>query len=151
MSRHRLPNWALSIMITPLHRTAQGGYQWRRKHGLQRSDNMLAAKAPKSIYDDLKRTKQWFFKWLRSYQSGDPHWYKSKSRAPLHRPFQIDETRRQQIISVREHLESERFAQFGVSAIKLELKKEGIEFPSDRTISRVLSSEGLVKKNCLYA
>ena len=89
------------------------------------------------------------FKWLRRYQSGDPHWYKSKSRAPLRRPFQIDETRRQQIISVREHLESERFAQIGVSAIKWELKKAGIQFPSDRTISRVLSSEGLVKKKCL--
>jgi len=105
--------------------------------------------SPKAVYEDLKRTKQWFFKWLRRYQSGDPHWYKSKSRAPLRRPFQIDETRRQQIISVREHLESERFAQVGVSAIKWELKKARIEFPSDRTISRVLSSEGLVKKKCL--
>jgi transposase-like protein len=114
-------------------------------------ERYLGNESPKSIYDDLKRTKQWFFKWLRNYQSGDPHWYKSKSRAPVHRPFQIDETRKQQIVSVREHLESERFTQIGVSAIKWELKKAGIEFPSDRTISRVLSSEGLVKKNCLYA
>jgi transposase-like protein len=107
--------------------------------------------SPKSIYEDLKRTKQWFFKWLKRYQSGDPYWYKSKSRAPLYRPFQIDETRRQQIISVREHLESENFTQIGVSAIKWELKKACIEFPSDRTINRVLKNEGLVKKNCLYA
>jgi putative transposase len=107
--------------------------------------------SPKSIYEDIKRTKQWFFKWLKRYQSGDPYWYKSKSRAPLHRPFQIDETRRQQIISVREHLESESYAQIGVSAIKWELKKAGIEFPSDRTIGRVLKNEGLVKKNCLCA
>jgi len=105
--------------------------------------------SPKVIYEDLKRTKQWFFKWLRRYQSGDPHWFKSKSRAPLRRPLQIDETRKRQIISVREHLESERFAQIGVSAIKWELKKAKIQFPSDRTISRVLSSEGLVKKKCL--
>ena len=69
----------------------------------------------------------------------------------MQRPFQIDETRRQQIISVRKQLESERFAQVGVSAIKWELKKAGIEFPSDRTISQELSSEGLVKKNSLYA
>jgi transposase len=108
-------------------------------------ERYVDGESPKSIYDDLKRTKQWFFKWLRNYQSGDPHWYTSKSRAPVHRPFQIDETRRQQIVSVREHLE------IGVSAIKWELKKAGIEFPSDRTISRVLSGEGLVKKNCLYA
>jgi hypothetical protein len=114
-------------------------------------ERYLGGEKPKSVYEDLKRTKQWFFKWLRNYHSGDPHWYKSKSRAPVQRPFQIGETRRQQIISVREHLESERFAQIGVSAIKWELKKAGIEFPSDRTISRVLSSEGLVKKNSLYA
>jgi transposase len=112
-------------------------------------ERYLGGESPKSIYEDLKRTKQWFFKWLRRYQSGDPYWYKSKSRASVHRPFQIDETRREQIISVRKHLESQHFAQIGVSAIKWELKKAGIEFPSDRTISRVLSSEGLVKKNSL--
>ena len=115
----------------------------------QAIEGYRGGESPKAVYEDLKRTKQWFFKWLRRYQSGDPHWYKSKSRAPLRRPFQIDETRRQQIISVREHLESERFAQVGVSAIKWELKKARIEFPSDRTITRVLSSEGLVKKKCL--
>lgn len=114
-------------------------------------ERYLRDESPKSIYEDLKRTKQWFFKWLRRYQSGDPYWYKSKSRAPVHRPFQIDETRREQIITVRKDLESQHFAQIGVSAIKWELKKAGIEFPSDRTISRVLSSEGLVKKNSLYA
>ena len=50
-------------------------------------ERYLGGESPKSIYDDLKRTKQWFFKWLRNYQSGDPHWYKSKSRAPVHRPL----------------------------------------------------------------
>ena len=114
-------------------------------------ERYLGGETPKSIYEDLKRTKQWFFKSLTNYHSSDPNRYKSKSRAPVQRPFQIDETRRQQIISVRKQLESERFAQVGVSAIKWELKKAGIEFPSDRTISRVLSSEGLVKKNSLYA
>jgi len=115
----------------------------------QAIERYRSGESPKAIYEAFKRTKQWFFKWLRRYQSGDPHWFKSKSRAPRRRPYQIDETRRQQIISVREHLESERFAQIGVSAIKWELKKAKIEFPSDRTISRVLSNEGLVKKKCL--
>ena len=101
------------------------------------------------IYQDLKRTKPWFFKWLKRYQSGDPYWYQSRSRAPIHRPSQIDPTRRAQIISVREQLETDRFTQIGVSAIKWELKKAGIDFPSDRTINRVLFREGLVKKNSL--
>jgi hypothetical protein len=31
-------------------------------------ERYLGGESPKSIYDDLKRTKQWFFKWLRSYR-----------------------------------------------------------------------------------
>jgi transposase len=105
--------------------------------------------SPKSIYEDLNRTKQWFFKWLKRYQSGDLNWYKSKSRAPLNRSKQIDSAQRRQIVSVRQELQKHPYAQIGVSAIKWELSKAGLDFPSDRTINRVLKSEGLVKKNRL--
>jgi len=27
---------------------------------------------PKSIYTDMNRSKYWFFKWLKRYQSGEP-------------------------------------------------------------------------------
>jgi len=43
-------------------------------------------------------------------------------------------------------LESQRYAQVGVSAIKWELTKLGVNFPSDRTITRIIKQEGLVKK-----
>ena len=42
----------------------------------------LEGESPKSIYSKLKRSKEWFFKWLKRYQTGDPDWYKDKSRAP---------------------------------------------------------------------
>jgi putative transposase len=102
---------------------------------------------PKSIYTDLKRSKSWFFKWLKRYKSGEPEWYKDKSKAPVNRPAAISKVERQRIISTRIHLESQKFAQIGPSAIKWELSKSGYSLPSDSTIKRVLKSEGLIKKN----
>ena len=109
----------------------------------------LKGESPKSIYNDLNRSKNWFFKWLKRYKSGEPEWYQDKSRAPIKRPTEISETQKQRIISTRTHLESQKYAQIGPSAIKWELNKSGLSFPSDSTIKRVLKSEGLIKKNFL--
>jgi hypothetical protein len=117
-----------------------------RKQAIQRYRNN---EKPKSIYTDLNRSKYWFFKWLKRYQSGDPDWYKDQSKAPHTRPTALSEIEKQRIICARERLESQKFAQTGASAIKWELSKSGFSFPSDRTINRVLKREGLVKKNCL--
>jgi len=115
-----------------------------RKTAIER---YLQGESPKSIYTDLKRSKYWFFKWLKGYKTGEREWYKDNSRAPRKRPTEIGEIERQRIISVRTHLESQKFAQIGPSAIKWELSKSGYSLPSDSTIKRVLKSEGLIKKN----
>jgi len=78
----------------------------------------LQGEAPKAIYNDLKRSKYWFFKWLKRYKSGESDWFKDKSRAALSRPTQISEVEKQRIVSVRNRLDSECFAQIGASAIK---------------------------------
>jgi hypothetical protein len=106
---------------------------------------------PKTIYDDLNRSKRWFFKWLKRYQTGETDWYMDKSRAPFRRLTQIREDRRALIVSTRKRLEAQPFAQTGVSAIKWELSKLKLDFPSDSTINRILKKEGLVKKNLLCA
>jgi hypothetical protein len=111
----------------------------------------LKGEKPKSIYTDIKPSKFWFFKWLKSYQTGQPDWYEDKSRTPLTRPTELTEIERQRIISVRIRLESESFAQIGASAIKWELCKSGYCFPSESTINRVLKREGLIKKNSVYS
>ena len=111
----------------------------------------LKGEPPKSIYTDLKRSKNWFFKWLKRYKSGEPDWYKGRSKAPIRRPTEISKIDRQRIISVRKRLESEKFAQTGPSAIKWELSKSGHQLPSDSTITRVLKSEGLIKKNFVHS
>ena len=113
-------------------------------------ERYVNGEAPKSIYEDLGRTKQWFFKWLRRYESGDPQWYLSKSRAPIQSPKRISEADRNRIVKIRQQLQRQSFAQIGVSAIKWELHKVGAPIPSDRTINRILKQEGLVKKNILH-
>lgn len=115
-----------------------------RKTAIER---YLNGESPKSIYTDIKRSKFWFFKWLKRYKSGDPEWYLDHSRAPRKRPTEISDIERHRIISVRTHLESQKFAQIGPSAIKWELRKSGHNLPSDSTVKRVLKSEGLIKKN----
>ena len=122
--------------------------QEQRKKAINR---YLKGESPKTIYNDLKRSKYWFFKWLKRYQAGEPEWYKDKSKAPLNRPTQLSESEKQRIISTRQRLESEKFAQIGVSAIKWELSKSGYSLPSDRTINRVLKHEGLIKKNFIHS
>ncbi len=107
----------------------------------------IKGETPKAIYTDLNRSKNWFFKWLKRYKSGDREWYKSKSRAPKRSSAAISEIDKQRIVAVRSKLESQKFAQIGASAIKWEMSKSGFEAPSDRTINRVLKREGLVKKN----
>ncbi len=54
-----------------------------RKKAIQR---YLERGSPKSIYTDLKRSKEWFFKWLKRYQTGDKDWYKDRSKAPHNSP-----------------------------------------------------------------
>ena len=109
----------------------------------------LNGESPRDIYTELQRSERWFFKWLKRFKTGDLHWYKDRSRAPVTRPTKISEKKRQLIVSTRKLLESALFAQIGVSAIKWELSKLGIDFPSDSAINHVLKEEGLVKKNFL--
>jgi transposase len=109
----------------------------------------LKGETPKTICSELNRSKHWFFKWLKRYRQGGPDWYKDRSRSPRSRPTAISNEVKKQIIVTRERLESAPFAQIGVSAIKWELTKAGLDFPSDRTINRILHREGLVKKSLL--
>jgi putative transposase len=107
----------------------------------------LKGESPKAIYKNLNRSKKWFFKWLKRYRTGAADWYKDESKAPISRPNQISAQQKELIIAIRKHLESEPFAQVGVSAIKWELTKLRTPFPSESTIKRILTHEGIVKKN----
>jgi len=86
------------------------------------------------------------FKWLKRYQTAGQDWYKDRSKAPLTATEWNERRRKRAYCSTRKRLESQRYAQVGVSAIKWELTKLGADFPSDRTITRIIRQAGLVKK-----
>jgi transposase len=109
----------------------------------------LKETSPKEIYTKLHRSKKWFFKWLKRYQTGDVEWYKEYSRAPKSQAKETPREQKELILGTRRRLEEQPFAQVGTSAIKWELHKLGLSFPSDRTINRILTREGLTKKNIL--
>jgi transposase len=111
--------------------------------------HIQGGESPKDIYTSLNRSKKWFFKWLIRYRTGSSDWFKEQSRAPKTRPTEIDKESRERILLTRQQLVAAPYAQIGVSAIKWELQKQGVPFPSDRTINRVLKREGVVKKNTL--
>lgn len=117
-----------------------------RKEAIRRH---IAGESPKAVYTSLNRSKKWFFKWLNRYQTGGTDWYKEHSRAPKTTPTGISEQEKDIIVATRTRLESEPYAQIGVSAINWELQKLGVPLRSDRTVNRVLQREGLVKKNSL--
>jgi transposase len=93
--------------------------------------HVIGGKEPKRIYTDINRSKKWFFKWLKRYKTGNEDWYRDRSRAPLTKPNEVRKEEKELIVSARKRLESELLAQVGVSAIKWELMKLGVNFPSD--------------------
>jgi putative transposase len=118
-----------------------------RKEAIRR--HIVGGEPPKDIYTSLNRSKDWFFKWLKRFQSGATDWFKDRSKAPATKPKEISTKEREIIIATRTRLESEPYAQIGVSAIKWELHKLGLPLRSDSTINRTIRRGGLVKKNCL--
>jgi len=118
-----------------------------RKNAINRY--LQGGESPQDVYTSLNRSKKWFFKWLMRYRTGSPDWFKDQSRAPKTRPSQINGEAKSRILLTRQQLVDAPYAQIGVSAIKWEFQKQGLPFPSDSTINRVLKREGLVKKNTL--
>jgi len=110
----------------------------------------LQGRFPVSIYQEIGRSKKWFFKWLRRYQSGNPEWYRDYSKAPHSHPNQTPTEIQNIVKNTRIQLEANPYAQVGVSAIKWQCQGLGISLPSDRTVNRILKKEGLIKKNTLY-
>jgi putative transposase len=119
-------NIIMMILLSERERRSSMGEEIRKEAILR---YIVDKEKPKTIYTSIARTKPWFFKWLKRYFTGDSKWYKDQSRAPLRKPTEISKGERDLIVDTRRRLESESYAQIGVSAIKWELKKLGVSFP----------------------
>ena len=97
----------------------------------------------------FKKSRQWFYFWLKRYQlqDGQGEWYKGESKAPKTKPSRISKDIEEQVISAREKLEKQRHAQTGAVAIQYTMLNLGQQPPPIWTINRILTSSGLNKKS----
>jgi len=114
-----------------------------RKWAIER---YLTKESPSSIYVSMGYSKVWFYKWLKRYQIGDAHWFKERDRRPLQNPNRTSLEITEMIRLVRLELYNKDLF-CGAQAIQWELKDLGVEpLPSERTIARILSREGLTMR-----
>ena len=98
------------------------------------------------ICRQLSRSRVWFYKWLRRYQSGSPTWYKELSKAPHtvanKTPVEIVEL----ILRLRKDLEETKDVRNMAKSIQSRLIILGWDSLSIRTINRILKQHYLTCK-----
>lgn len=102
---------------------------------------------PSEICKRLGRTRFWFYKWLKRYQSGDKEWFKERNKAPHSSINKLQNTLEDKIVEVRKRLMDLKWSQIGANSIRIELIKENISpIPSLPTINRVIRRNNLIVK-----
>lgn len=94
---------------------------------------------PTEISKTLKKSRPWFYKWLRRYQN-DPtgNWYEERSRRPNTIHKNITPEVEQLVVNTRKQLEKQAYAQIGAVSIQWEIRKLGLEPPPVWTIDRLI-------------
>lgn len=118
-----------------------------REIAIRRYEN---GESPKQIYQNLNKSKRWFFKWLKRSQCDGENWSGSKSKRPHHIQNKVDENMEQAVIDTRKNLEKELYAQIGAFNISWHLNQQGITPPPIPTINKILKRNKLIRKRAKY-
>jgi transposase len=106
----------------------------------------LAGEAPSAICRALGYSRVWFYKWLRRYETGQPDWFRERSRRPQKSPTRTSPEIEQLVLVIRRHLVGEGLF-CGDQAILWELEDLGIDpLPSLRTIARILARHEVTRR-----
>lgn len=113
----------------------------------------LANEKPSHIYISLKRSKSWFYKWLKRYQQSGEEGLKDQPKTPKHSPNKTDPEIENQVVNIRKRLSSNDtketfYAPNGADSILWELRKLGIKeekLPSISTVNRIIKRNNLLK------
>lgn len=101
---------------------------------------------PSSISVSLGYSRDWFYRWLKRFESGDPYWYREASRRPAHVPSRMAPQTEEAVTLVRAQLDN-RGEFSGAGVIRWELEELGVKpLPSIRTINRILARHGLKRR-----
>lgn len=119
------------------------GVEGDRRRAVER---VLQGEEIAAVSRSLGHSRKWLYKWLKRFKSGDPHWYRERSRRPRHRPLQIPEGIESLVTLTRRRLE-EAGEFSGAQAVRWEMEEEGVHpLPSIRTINRILVRHGLTTR-----
>mgnify|MGYP006300983997 FL=1 len=109
----------------------------------------VSGKKVSSICKDLNKSRRWFYKWKKRYDSGNKNWFKNRSRSPKN-PTKIDEDLEKLVIKIRKELMEEKYARIGPQTIHWELQRLGVKPPSLSTIKRIIKRNKLIVKKSKY-
>lgn len=106
---------------------------------------------PVDIYHSLKRSKKWFYKWLKRYRTGYKKWYQNHSKKANAIVNKTDERIERTIVEIRTILmdgdsESTRYSPVGPESIQYHMEQMGYistEIPSISTIKRIIKRNNL--------
>lgn len=101
---------------------------------------------PEAICASLGKCRAWLYKWVNRHDVGDTSWYEDRSRRPLETPNRTPSEIEEIVKMVRLNLHNQ--GEFcGAQAILWEMEDLGVTpLPSTRTISRILSKNGLTHR-----
>lgn len=119
------------------------GAEGDRKRAVGR---VVQGEAIAAVSSSIGYSREWLYKWLDRYRSGDPEWFRERSRRPRHRPLQTPEEIDLLVETTRARLE-EAGEFCGAQAIRWDLEDQNVQaLPSIRTINRMLARQGLTKR-----
>ena len=108
----------------------------------------LAGEKPTTICRTLKRSRTWFYKVLKRYQTGGREALQTQSRRPHHLARQTEKEIETAVVRIRQTITEGkdpilRYGNIGAETIARELKKAHFVPPSLSTINRILHKHGL--------
>jgi putative transposase len=119
------------------------GAEAERKRAIERHRQ---GETVSSICNSLHRPRVWLHRWLDRYESGDPEWFRERSRRPRTTPRRTPRETEETIKLIRRELdENGEFC--GAQAIRWEMEERELDtLPSIRTINRILDRHDLVRR-----
>ena len=118
-----------------------------REEAIRRYENGESAK---NIYQNLKRSEPWFYRWLKRYRMEGKGWAESHPCRPHRIANKVESSVEQAVVEMRKHLEQQQYAQIGALNIRWHLEQRGIRSPSIPTIDRIIKRNNLVRKRKAY-
>ncbi len=107
---------------------------------------VLGGEPAVKVAAELGRTERWVRKWVHRFDPADDGWAGGRSRAPHRQARRTPAGTERLILTIRDRLMADPWAQVGAVAIAWELEKLRIPPPAVWTIDRILRRAGVPKR-----